>query len=37
MEEADLMANPELLKPLGRGGRAQQNLMELSKEELVTR
>ena len=37
MEESELLANPELLKPLGKSQRKAQDLLALSKEELVAR
>ena len=37
MEESELLANPDLLKPLGKARRAEQDLLALSKEELVAR
>lgn len=35
MEEAELLANPDLLKPLTKTKKSEQDLLELSKEELV--
>jgi hypothetical protein len=37
MEEAELLARPELLKPLARARREEQDLMALPREELVAR
>ena len=37
MEESELLANPDLLKMLGKAQRAEQDLLAIFKEELVAR